>query len=312
MRPILHVLVDPGPDGPARQVGALLPGLAAAGWDNHVALRCEPGRKMPTFAATAHELHAASGLDPRVWLSVRRLIRGLRPAVVHAWGAGATSLVDPVTRWLAGPPLVTTAPSCVPPFSAPPRDATLRELDLPADARIIACVGAMERGHGFREAVWVFDILKYVYPNLWLLAIGAGSQRRRVEEFGRSLGREDFRVRFVVPDSDAVNLLGLAELVWILGDRGGCYVALEALAAGRPVVARQRADLAMLLRDGEQALFVPRADPHELARATRRILDGPPLAQRMHEAALARAAELAPERVARQLAEIYAQLSDTI
>ena len=115
----------------------------------------------------------------------------------------------------------------MPPFSAPPRDAALRELDLPADARIIACAGAMEQGHGFREAVWVFDILKYVYPNLWLLAIGAGSQRRRVEDFGRSLGCDDFRVRFVVPDPDALNLLGLAEVVWLLGDRGGVLDAVE-------------------------------------------------------------------------------------
>src|SRR5262249_37010380 len=204
---------------------------------------------------------------------------------------------------------LTVGPACAVPAPVE-RESILRELELPTGARIIACSGIIERGHGFMEAAWVFDILKYVYRDLWLLVLGDGPQRRRVEEFARSLGRDDYRVRFAGARHDAPSLLGLAEVVWVLGERGGNRAVLEALAAGRPVVARQRADLTELV--GETGFLVASADRHEAARATRRIIDDALLSQRMQAAAAARAAEFAPERIAPRLAALYARLSRTI
>src|SRR5262249_12928627 len=105
MPPILHVLADLGPDGPARQLAALLPRLEEAGWASHVAVLREPGFEAPRFCVPTEELPDRHGFDPRGWLAVRCLVRELRPTVVHAWGSRALSVVDPVTRWLAGPPV---------------------------------------------------------------------------------------------------------------------------------------------------------------------------------------------------------------
>ena len=170
---------------------------------------------------------------------------------------------------------ICVIPMCVAGTALPDRAAALRKLNLPDDCRLVACAGAIEPRRGFREAAWVSNILAYVYPAFWLLMIGDGSDRKRVAEFARAGGAAEPRIRFAGWRSDAASLLGLAEVVWILGERGGRNVALEALAAGRPVVARRRPDLAEILGDGETGTLVDHADRHELARETRRILDHP-------------------------------------
>src|SRR5262245_47543548 len=162
-------------------------------------------------------------------------------------------------------------PMCVSSTEAPQRSEALRDLALPDNARIIVCAGALERDRGFREAAWVMDILSHVYPDLWLVAIGDGSQREQIARFAWHGGKESPRIRFSGWRRDAAALTGLAEVVWVLGKRGGRNAALEALAAGRPVVARDRADLREILTDGETGFLVDRADAHETARATRRV-----------------------------------------
>lgn len=186
---------------------------------------------------------------------------------------------------------IRVIPMCVSGSELPDRATVLRKLNLPEDCRLIACAGAIEPRRGFREAAWVSNILAYVYPKFWLLMIGDGSDREQVAEFARAGGTTEPRIRFASWRSDAASLLGLAEVIWILGERGGRNVALEALAAGRPVVARRRPDLAEILGDGETGALVDRAERHELARATRRILDHP---ERKHlfEACAARRASL--------------------
>jgi glycosyltransferase involved in cell wall biosynthesis len=195
---------------------------------------------------------------------------------------------------------IRVIPPCVSEAAIPDRESSLRDLNLPPHARLVVCAGSIEPGHGFREAAWVLNILGYVYPELWLLMIGDGSDRRRVAEFARAGGTAKPRIRFAGVRPDAASLMGLAEVVWILGERGGRNVALEALAAGRPVVARRRPELAEILGDGETGFLVDRADRHELARATRRILDHPEQKRMFEAAATARAERFDVSRVVPQ------------
>jgi glycosyltransferase involved in cell wall biosynthesis len=201
----------------------------------------------------------------------------------------------------------------IPPAVQPPaevnRSALLAELELPPDARLIACSGAIEPGKGFREAVWVFDILKYVYPELWLLVIGDGPSRADVEAFGRSLGRDDFRVRFAGVRRDAASLLALAEVVWVLGKRGGRNVALEALAASRPIVGRDRPDLREIMGPELSAWLIPTADRHEAARMTRRLLNDPASGEKLRDLCLRRALEFPVDESARSLTALYDRIT---
>lgn len=199
-------------------------------------------------------------------------------------------------------------PPCVSEAAMPNRESILRELSLPPNARLVVCAGRIEPGHGFREAVWISNILAYVYPELWLVMIGDGPDRGRVAEFARAGGSEEPRICFAGARQDAASLLRLADVVWILGSKGGRNVALEALAAGRPLVARRRADLAEILADGETGYLIDRADRQEVARATRRILDNAELRQRFEMNALQRAAMFRVENAVPRWIEMIASL----
>ena len=68
-------------------------------------------------------------------------------------------------------------------------------------------------------------------------------------------------------------------------------VALEAAAAGRPVVAAAHGGVAEVVRDGHTGRLVPPGEAHALAAALRALADDPAAAERMGRAGRADVAE---------------------
>jgi glycosyltransferase involved in cell wall biosynthesis len=165
---------------------------------------------------------------------------------------------------------------------------------LPPAARLIVCVGNLDRARGFREAIWAFDILKYIFDDLRLMIIGGGVDRGWLEAFASSLSVAN-RVHFLGPLSDVEPWLTLAEVVWVpsLADVGG-NVVLEAMAAGRPVVASRQPSLSDLVVNQETGVLVPPRDKVALARQTRVLLDDKLLQRRLGEAGQHRVSEHFP------------------
>jgi glycosyltransferase involved in cell wall biosynthesis len=197
-------------------------------------------------------------------------------------------------RRLGLPPdrVVTVPPGVAPPAPAGPTPAAVRAaLGLPDPARLIAGVGPLEPHKGFRDAVWALDMLRGLYGDLHLLLIGRGPDRFRLEQFSRAIGCRE-RVHFACPRGDVVPLLAAAEVVWV-PDRveGSLHAALEAMMAGRPVVASRLPGLAEVVADGETGLLFPPGDKAALARQTRRLLDDAALRQCLGEAGRRRAVE---------------------
>lgn len=82
-------------------------------------------------------------------------------------------------------------------------------------------------------------------------------------------------------------------------------VAVEAMAAGVPVVASATGGLVDIVEDGVTGLLVGPGDPAALAAATRRLVDNPGDARRMGRAGAARAGRFATARVVDDLEELY-------
>jgi glycosyltransferase involved in cell wall biosynthesis len=117
------------------------------------------------------------------------------------------------------------------------------------------------------------------------LVIGDGPGRDRLETNARALAPEGSRVRFLGARLDVPAVPGLADLVVVPQLTGGVNVALEAMAAGRPIVAANTTDLAAVLRDRETGVLAPARKPAEMARAMRRLLLDPDLRARVGNAA---------------------------
>ena len=163
-------------------------------------------------------------------------------------------------------------------------------------ARLVIAAGRFDTVAGLKSAVWAFDVVKYVAPDLHLVLVGDGPERDRLERFAKALGFDDYRVHFVGVRDDVPALLSLAELVWVTHDRGGVNVALEAMAAGKLVVAFGNADpavsdLAEILVEGVTGRFVPYGDRVRLAAISNELLEAPEVARALGEAGRRRAVE---------------------
>src|SRR5262245_14695656 len=132
--------------------------------------------------------------------------------------------------------------------------------------RHIACMGTLERHKGFRDAIWAYAILHFLYPDLDMELIGDGPDRLRLEEFVRNTHCKD-AVHLRGNRPDGPSLLRRAEVVWVPDqEEGGVNVALEAMAAGRPVVASRLPGLAEIVVDGQTGFLVPPGLQPEWAR----------------------------------------------
>ncbi|BDI31064.1 hypothetical protein CCAX7_31150 [Capsulimonas corticalis] len=139
---------------------------------------------------------------------------------------------------------------------------------IPPDVFVVAAVARLSPEKGI-------DVLLEAAlqaPELQFVIAGDGPQRAELEAKApanvRLLGRvED--VRAVLFAANAVAVPSRLE--------GQGIVALEALAARRPVVASRIGGLAAMLSDSETALLVPSEDPAALAAALRRLAAEPEL-----------------------------------
>jgi glycosyltransferase involved in cell wall biosynthesis len=201
-----------------------------------------------------------------------------------------------------GPRLVTVNPGV---HQRPPPPAA-DVPGVPAEGRVVLCVGPLERQRGFQEAIWALDILRYVHPDLYLVLAGEGPDRGRLEAFVAGL-RASSGVHFAGRDADVPALMSRAEVVWVPGRvECGMQVVLEAMAVGRPVVASNWPRLAELVREGETGYLVPVEDKTAIARQTQRLLVDTDLRRALGEAARRRAAEhFRADELAERCARVY-------
>ena len=95
-------------------------------------------------------------------------------------------------------------------------------------------------------------------------------------------------VRLLGQVDDVRPLLAAADVFAVPSRREGQGIAaLEAMAAGIPVVASRVGGLAGMLADGDTALLIPPADPEALAAALNRLQGDSRLRQKLAESALA-------------------------
>ncbi|MDQ6670697.1 MAG: glycosyltransferase family 4 protein [Chloroflexota bacterium] len=94
-----------------------------------------------------------------------------------------------------------------------------------------------------------------------------------------------------------------------VGPEGLPSVVLEAMAAGRPVIASRIGGLPELVVDGETGLLVPPGDVAELASALQRLLADSELRTRLGQAARQRSAEFRASAVVPRIEDVYCHVS---
>jgi glycosyltransferase involved in cell wall biosynthesis len=141
----------------------------------------------------------------------------------------------------------------------------------------IAFVGRLIENKGVRTLYAAFRTLAATRSDIELVFAGDGSLRPWLEQRRSDDGLESrIHLPGAVPHSEIGGVLAECSVLCLpsVGEPFG-MVILEAMAAGRPVVAVDRGGPAHLLRDEQSGLLVPPEDPAALAAALGRVLDDP-------------------------------------
>lgn len=175
----------------------------------------------------------------------------------------------------------------------PPLDEKRRELGLaPDDGPLIGMVARLWAQKDQDTLIGAAQRLLDRYPNLVLVLVGTGRRRAALEATAAHL-LPPGRYRFLGARNDVPELYHLLDVpVLSTHYEGMPNAVMEAMAAGRPVVATAVAGCAELIEDGVTGLLVPPRDPRALAEAVARVLDDKALAERLGSAGR----QLIPER----------------
>jgi glycosyltransferase involved in cell wall biosynthesis len=146
-------------------------------------------------------------------------------------------------------------------------------------------------------------------PEAQFVLAGDGPLRASLEAQARSLGVED-RVKFLGYRSDIADLLADCDVFVLPSLYEGLPLSiLEAMSAGKPVIATHIGGTDEAVIAGETGLLVPPADSAALAAAIRSLLTDRPLAQRLATAGRARVAqEFSAAKMVQQVIAVYDEL----
>jgi glycosyltransferase involved in cell wall biosynthesis len=183
-----------------------------------------------------------------------------------------------------------------------------RHLGFEAEGFLVGMVGRCNREKG--GATWVRAIAALARENADVrgVLIGDGPERAAWQELARKESVAD-RIRFVGAQSDVAPWLAVLDvLVCPSVQESFGLAALEAQAAGVPVVATRAEGFLENLHDGEDALLAPSGDAEALAALVKAVRESPDLVCRLVGAGRRNAARFTIARTAEQYAALYREL----
>lgn len=181
-----------------------------------------------------------------------------------------------------------------------------------ADGPLVVFVGRLEHEKGAQDAIDALARLgdgTHAGPHLVLAGDGARRDDLRAQAEARAVG-DRVHLPGRLPDATIAGLLATGDVA-VVPSRYEPFgmVALEAMAAGTPVVVTDTGGLAEIVDDGVTGLVVPPADPVALAGAVEALLDDRARAARLATAAgqVVRT-QYGWDRVAERTAAVYEEV----
>ena len=156
-----------------------------------------------------------------------------------------------------------------------------RQLGLPPTGPLVGCVARLVRVKGVHHLLEAVPRIRAAVPGATVVYVGDGPLRPELERRADLLGLNG-GVAFLGVRRDVAEIMPLFDLVVLPSlNEGMGKAAVEAMAAGRPVVGSRISGIQDVVRDGETGFLVPPGDPDGLARAIIRCLANPALGRTM-------------------------------
>ncbi len=232
-------------------------------------------------------MHGGAGFERRVR---RRLALRLAARLAHRMIGVSRATSDRLTAALgidAG--RIVTVPNGVP-EPAGSRERARRQLGLDAHHQLVLAVGNLYPVKDHATLVAAAALLDR--GRAWTIAIaGRGDERQAIDAAIQRHQLGD-RVRLLGLRDDVQELLAATD-IWVSSSRseGMPLSMLEAMRAGRPIVATAVGGVPEAITNEVTGLLVPPEDPQALAWAMQRLLDDRRLAEALGKAARSVAAD---------------------
>lgn len=267
----------------------------------------------PRIVHTPHG-HAFSGYagraTTRLFILLERAAARFTDRII---GLTDQEVRDHLDRGIGRPGQFTSIPSGVElagfekPPDAPPVLKT--SLGLPPTACVLGCVGRLEPVKGHRVLLDAFADLAPRFPELCLALVGDGELLPELGAQARQAGLAD-RVRFLGWRDDIASVLHAFDVfVFPSLNEGMGRALVEAMAAGRPIVASRAGGIPEVLGGGQAGLLVAPGSAPDLARGIETLLLDPALGARLGEVARERARAYSVDAMLEQIETLYRELT---
>ncbi len=190
-------------------------------------------------------------------------------------------------------------------FEAPPAAYGIRrELGIEASDVVVTCVAELisRKNHAFLLAAWQELTRRCDHGHLLLVGTGEkmGALQQRVEQ------EQIPRVHFLGYRKDVPQILGETDIATLVSKHEGLpKCIMEAMAAGKPVIATNVRGSRDLVEDGCTGFLVRLGDAAGLAAALERLARDPELRISMGAAGREKIREYSLQRVLAEMAEVY-------
>jgi len=187
------------------------------------------------------------------------------------------------------------------------RESVRGSLGLPDGARAAAIVGRLHAGKGLPTALRAVSIVRQRVGDFHLVVVGDGDMRGELVALRDALGLSA-AVHIVGARDDVPSVLQAVNLLLIPSESETAgLTAIEAGAAGIPVVATNVGGLPEAVLDGRTGVLVPPRDERAIADAVVRVLSDATVAAEMGEAGRKFVCEeFGRGRLVSRMAEVYA------
>ncbi len=171
----------------------------------------------------------------------------------------------------------------------------------------ILFLGRLEKRKGLPHLLAAYARIKWEYPQVRLIVVGPGKLDATSERIIGERALQDVEMVGPVSYNDLPRYYRVADIYCspATGFESLGIVLLEAMSAGKPIVASDIAGYATVVEDGAQGLLVKPKDDQALAAALLELINNPQLRQQMGARGRTHAESYSWPRVSAQVLDYY-------
>ncbi len=272
------------------------------------------GRLAARLAGTPliiHTIHGFSfhefsrGVGPCVYLTLEQIAGHFADLLISV---NREDKETALARYIIPPERIVTILNGIDPQPLTPiQPAPLREmLGLPPETILIGSVGRLAPQKGYTDLLQAAVFIVTHTPHAHILIVGDGPQRVELESLADAL-HVSSNCHFLGFRADVSQVLAAFDIYVSTSLWEGLSISLlEALAAGKPIIATDIKGNRETIHDGQNGLLVPPTNPGALAEAIVKLVKDPTQCRRLARRARQSAEiEFSEERMTTEIVDVY-------